>query len=511
MDEFLRFGLPPLLGALIGYVTNALAIRMLFRPLKEIRVFGIRLPFTPGVIPRRRGSLAESIGRMVSQRLLTKEAVLAKVDSPEFHAGLSGSVSRFTSELLERPLTAEQSPLSRDVTRVLTGFLSSFLRSPAAVEVVRTVISEAVRGVADLRWKDILDKPDRVVGMVTELKIWRQDHLERTIRDLLVRHREAGTTLEGIVTDPVMQGLRELLLRLYGPIVARIMLWLRSEDVRTELIVRGRVILERILGRLNVFQRLIVTAAQYERSLRERMPGIIDDLLDTLERTLTDARNRQRIVDAVTDGLASLRGRPVAELLAQEGEQAEDTAGRLSLFVHEFLVRHSIPEGLGELGARFVAGNSESRIEETARSLSGLSPQEIADRLVSLVGDWLESGRGAELIAGKVVDLAGRFLSNLSVRPLGEVVRVDEAMKERLDAFVTRQLSAILVRKTPELVAALDVQRLVEDKINALDVENVEKLLLMVIASHLKWINVFGAFIGALVGGIQVLIGILTT
>ena len=56
---------PPVVGAAIGFITNDIAIRMLFRPLREYRVLGIRVPFTPGIIPRRRRELAEAIGRMI--------------------------------------------------------------------------------------------------------------------------------------------------------------------------------------------------------------------------------------------------------------------------------------------------------------------------------------------------------------------------------------------------------------------------------------------------------------
>jgi uncharacterized membrane protein YheB (UPF0754 family) len=44
------------------------------------------------------------------------------------------------------------------------------------------------------------------------------------------------------------------------------------------------------------------------------------------------------------------------------------------------------------------------------------------------------------------------------------------------------------------------------NKINALDVADVEKLILMVIAKQLKWINVFGAILGAIIGAIQILL-----
>ena len=45
-------------GAIIGYVTNWLAIKMLFRPQKEIRLRGKRLPFTPGLIPKEKERIA---------------------------------------------------------------------------------------------------------------------------------------------------------------------------------------------------------------------------------------------------------------------------------------------------------------------------------------------------------------------------------------------------------------------------------------------------------------------
>lgn len=56
-----------------GYVTNWIAVKMLFRPRKEIRVFGKRLPFTPGVIPRGQGRLARAVGNVVETQLLTPE------------------------------------------------------------------------------------------------------------------------------------------------------------------------------------------------------------------------------------------------------------------------------------------------------------------------------------------------------------------------------------------------------------------------------------------------------
>lgn len=75
MDIFLHYILPPLVGALIGYITNWIAVKMLFRPLYPKYLGKWRLPFTPGIIPCRKDALAKAIGRAVGEELLTKEDI----------------------------------------------------------------------------------------------------------------------------------------------------------------------------------------------------------------------------------------------------------------------------------------------------------------------------------------------------------------------------------------------------------------------------------------------------
>ncbi len=64
---------PPILGGIIGYFTNDIAIKMLFRPYKPIYVGGRRLPFTPGLIPANQERLAQRISNAILGSLLTPE------------------------------------------------------------------------------------------------------------------------------------------------------------------------------------------------------------------------------------------------------------------------------------------------------------------------------------------------------------------------------------------------------------------------------------------------------
>lgn len=62
---------PPVVGGIIGYFTNDIAIKMLFRPYRAIYVAGRQLPFTPGLIPRNQERLAKRVSDTIMGSLLT--------------------------------------------------------------------------------------------------------------------------------------------------------------------------------------------------------------------------------------------------------------------------------------------------------------------------------------------------------------------------------------------------------------------------------------------------------
>lgn len=83
----------PVIGALIGYCTNWLAVKMLFRPREEKYIFGFKVPFTPGVIPKGKKRLAAAVSKVVNEQLLTKEAVEKRLLAPEMIHMIKASVN----------------------------------------------------------------------------------------------------------------------------------------------------------------------------------------------------------------------------------------------------------------------------------------------------------------------------------------------------------------------------------------------------------------------------------
>ena len=81
MKTILSYLAGPLIGAVIGYCTNYIAVKMLFYPRREVRIGGWKVPFTPGAIPKGKPRLAKAIGDIVGNTLLTKEDITKQLTS----------------------------------------------------------------------------------------------------------------------------------------------------------------------------------------------------------------------------------------------------------------------------------------------------------------------------------------------------------------------------------------------------------------------------------------------
>jgi len=144
MNNLLFWLLPPAIGAFIGYVTNLAAIKMLFRPLRETRLFGLRLPFTPGILPKERHKLADSIGRMVEQELLTSEVLRERLARTEVQEKISATIGSYTDQLFKRPLESwlENRSDAYLLNEVLSDFVNSDVFDSFLDEIIRNWVND---------------------------------------------------------------------------------------------------------------------------------------------------------------------------------------------------------------------------------------------------------------------------------------------------------------------------------------------------------------------------------
>ena len=145
----------PLVGAVIGIFTNYIAVKMLFRPYTEKHIGKWRIPFTPGIIPRRQAALGAALGRMVDETLVRKEdlrnallsdevcntvtnAILALPPLPHAGTALAG----FVDERLVQIRSDGRSPQIKDILIDTAGGLLGCCTVMLIDWIIRTILKK---------------------------------------------------------------------------------------------------------------------------------------------------------------------------------------------------------------------------------------------------------------------------------------------------------------------------------------------------------------------------------
>lgn len=224
----------PLIGAVIGYCTNYIAVKMLFFPKKEIYVFGKKLPFTPGAIPKGKTRLAKAIGEIVGKTLVTEADMKEKLLSSE----LEGKIVNTVMEAFSKEIRQEIVEISNC--------------SEETYASVREIISDSLY--------------DQVQNCLKNVEIGSIIAEEGT---RIIKEKTAGTMLQmflneefiSSITEPVGAGIQQYILdngeRLIKPELDHKLQTLENHSV-TELLQKVEIDEEKLRETIsNLYQKLV--------------------------------------------------------------------------------------------------------------------------------------------------------------------------------------------------------------------------------------------------------------
>lgn len=155
-----QFIINPLIGAGIGYVTNWIAIKMMFRPTKAIKIGKFTLPFTPGIIPKNRSRLAEAIGNTISNNLLTENDLKDVLLSDEIKSQIQEKIEEYISSLSSKDMTledfinlyVEKDSYDKTMTSIQSNLTKSILQTVIEAN-LGAIISEQIEIAANEKMK----------------------------------------------------------------------------------------------------------------------------------------------------------------------------------------------------------------------------------------------------------------------------------------------------------------------------------------------------------------------
>jgi len=164
----LKFIIIPIMGALIGWITNLIAIKLIFRPYKPIRFPVINFSMQ-GIIPKRRYEIAANIGRIVEEELLSIKDLI-----PAFENGISDSefiksiasiirfnlINRmpgiFPAKLKKTLGNVIEDILIRELTRVLPDLARQGLKDLGKNIDIRSIVEEKINNLELVDFENLI-------------------------------------------------------------------------------------------------------------------------------------------------------------------------------------------------------------------------------------------------------------------------------------------------------------------------------------------------------------------
>ena len=116
----------PLISAFIGWVTNWVAIKMLFHPREPKKILGVTFH---GIFPKRQQQFAEKLGRLVSAEFLSFDDIEEKISNPENLKKIMPMIENHIDDFLRNRLTNEMPVISMFIgDKTITKLKESFMK-----------------------------------------------------------------------------------------------------------------------------------------------------------------------------------------------------------------------------------------------------------------------------------------------------------------------------------------------------------------------------------------------
>jgi uncharacterized membrane protein YheB (UPF0754 family) len=330
---------PPILGGVIGYFTNDIAIKMLFRPYQAIYISGRRIPFTPGLIPRNQERLAKNISDTIMGSLLTPEELqnlARRLLATERVQGAILWLLKLAIEQIQTDTNQKSAKIVAGILRDLLGeslprLLKVLARREDFLEVQINQIFDQVLLEFQLSEEQSTRLADWLLEVVLPPDILRQaivDFLtDRTIQIIDESFREKTSGTYWVVAN--LFGLRNTLTRLRTFCLdEKEATNNRLRELSQDLQMRER--LKKILQNLSLQNLPIGTVRQLRKTTRESVRHYLQTSGSDLLQGLTDSVDWENISGLL---LERLRSSPVIS------SSLEVVSQELALILEKYLER----------------------------------------------------------------------------------------------------------------------------------------------------------------------------
>ena len=471
--------IPIIVGSVIGYLTNWLAIKMLFRPLREKRLLGVRLPFTPGLIPKERQRMAKSIGEAVGEHLLTPEKIQEVFLSHESKEKMRAFIDLKIHSLKKNDNTIKTTIKNIDsdnyhrllnvINEKIFNYIIVGIRDKDLKEDLLKFVEEDIyhkykdkaRDKLFYLSKDMLD----AIKDSPKLKSFFIEKFERELRD-------KDKLLKEVISDEIIEKIEKSIDDNKLEIVGQLRELFYRPHVQTNIKLSIENLVEENVSKM-------ITMFIDSATISEKVFQAISKYVDSSQaEDMTSF-----ILKDSLDNIANMRLASVVEYIISITDKEDISA------IYDKLVDYIFKEENKDLLSNIIIKNIKEKDREIKDSLLGYLEYSM---------DKLIESNNFHLMVGEFIDKNINRIMNKSIS--NTLKNLDEEKIRKLMDISDKLFNSLLKEELYNIINLFDISEIVEDQINSFEIEYTEKLILEIADRELKAITRLGALIGAVMG-----------
>ncbi|MDK0706778.1 DUF445 family protein [Clostridium perfringens] len=480
-----------LIGAVIGYITNWLAIKMLFRPREAKYIFGMKLPFTPGLIPKEKSRIANKVGETVGTHLLNSDSLSKALKDDKIKSKFNEVAKEKINQVINSNSTLEES-LKNTLGENYYALKGNMINNIAKT-ILESIQEEEFKNklkfyIVDSIKERLNKNPEKIIDFINSNK-FREVIIntleEEKTRDIIGKAllKEVKTlekedlTIEEVIPENIKPYIEEYVKSQKDTLVDIIKNLLRDDEVSYKI----------------------------KSAINDNIPSIVSmflsgdviygKLVSLVDKSLSEEENKEYICDAALAFVHESMKKKVSDVINNVGEEKlEVISDALGDKISKKLnTEENIDSIISKLNCKISSFNS---YEEIIKVLFNDYENILIDNIDSMISQIVNNNQLSGEISKIIEKVFDKFLQN----SLNDICYNKQNLENSIMIILDNLYNDFVENKSAKVLEIVDISSIVEEQINAFEVDYAEEIIIGIANKELKAITWLGALLGGILG-----------
>ncbi|ELC8443476.1 DUF445 family protein [Clostridium perfringens] len=480
-----------LIGAIIGYITNWLAIKMLFRPREAKYIFGMKLPFTPGLIPKEKSRIANKVGETVGTHLLNSDSLGKALKDEKIKSKFNDMAKEKINQIIESDATLESSlksilgesyhSLREDIINNISKTILKSIQEESFKNKIKFYIVDSIK-------EQLEKRPEKIIKFINSKKFreFTQNALDQEKASKIIERgilkeinflENEDRTIEEIIPEKIKPYIEEYVKSQKDTLVNIIQNLLRDEEVSNK-----------IKGAINENIPSIVSMFLNGDVIYRKLVSLVDV-------ALSEEENKEYICDAALAFVHESMKKKVSDVVNNIGEgKLEIISESIGKKVSRKLVKEeNIDALIDKLNCKISSFNS---YEEIIKVLFNDYENILIDNIDLMILKFVNNPKLSKEINEIIEKVFDKFLQI----SLSDICYNRQKLEDNIMSILDNLYNDFVDNKSAKVLEIVDISSIVEDQINAFEVDYAEEIIIGIANKELKAITWLGALLGGILG-----------